>query len=98
MNLFPTELVTKLKPFTYQVITYFSTNLPIYTRDLFPTQLVTKVKPNINSVEVHPQLSKNNEHPVDGALVGAGSCKASKCDFNQFKGFFMEKWFQFAKF
>jgi len=30
------------------------------------------VKPNINSVEVHPQLS-NNSHPVDGALVGAGS-------------------------
>jgi hypothetical protein len=41
-------------------------------RDLFPTELVTKVKPNINSVEVHPQLSKNG-HPVDGALVGAGS-------------------------
>jgi hypothetical protein len=32
---------------------------------------VTKVKPNINSVEVHPQLS-NNRHPVDGVLVGAG--------------------------
>jgi hypothetical protein len=31
------------------------------------------VKPNINSVEVHPQLSNNIEHPVDGALVGAGS-------------------------
>jgi len=31
--------------------------------------MVTKVKPNINSVEVHPQLS-NNGHPVDGALVG----------------------------
>jgi len=27
------------------------------------------VKPNINSVEVHPQLS-DNRHPVDGALVG----------------------------
>jgi hypothetical protein len=27
------------------------------------------VKPNVNSVEVHPQLS-NNGHPVDGALVG----------------------------
>jgi hypothetical protein len=39
----------------------------------FPTELVTKVKPNINSVEVHPQVS-NNRHPVDGALVvGAGS-------------------------
>jgi hypothetical protein len=30
------------------------------------------MKPNINSVEFHPQLS-NNEHPVDGMLVGAGS-------------------------
>jgi len=30
------------------------------------------MKPNINSVEVHPQLS-NNGHPVDGVLVGAGS-------------------------
>jgi len=30
------------------------------------------VKPNVNSVEVHPSLS-NNGHPVDGALVGAGS-------------------------
>jgi hypothetical protein len=30
------------------------------------------VKPNINSVEVHPQLSSNGR-PVDGALVGAGS-------------------------
>jgi len=30
------------------------------------------MKPNINSIEVHPKLS-NNGHPVDGALVGAGS-------------------------
>ncbi len=34
--------------------------------------MVTKVKQYINSVEVHPQLS-NDRHPVDGALVGAGS-------------------------
>jgi hypothetical protein len=40
--------------------------------NLFSTELVTKVKPNINSVEVHLQLS-NNRHPVDGAVVGAGS-------------------------
>ncbi len=40
--------------------------LPTYTGDLFPTGLVTKVKPNINSVEIHPQLS-NKGHPVDGA-------------------------------
>jgi hypothetical protein len=37
--------------------------------DLLPTKFVAKVKQNINSVEVHPQLS-NNGHPVDGALVG----------------------------
>jgi hypothetical protein len=30
------------------------------------------MKPNVNSVEVHPQLS-NNRHPVDGVLMGAGS-------------------------
>ncbi len=30
------------------------------------------MKPNINSVEVHPQLTYNG-HPVDGALVGASS-------------------------
>jgi hypothetical protein len=30
------------------------------------------VKSDINSVEVHPQLS-DDSHPVDGALVGAGS-------------------------
>jgi hypothetical protein len=41
-------------------------------RDLLPIELVTKMKPNINSVEVHPQLS-NYGHPVDGLLVGAGS-------------------------
>jgi hypothetical protein len=29
------------------------------------------MKPNVNSVEIHPQLS-NIRHPVDGALVGAG--------------------------
>jgi hypothetical protein len=41
--------------------------------DLFPTELVPNLKPNMNSVEVHPQLS-NNEHPVDdGVRVGAGS-------------------------
>jgi hypothetical protein len=30
------------------------------------------MKPNVNSVEVHSQLS-NNRHPLDGALVVAGS-------------------------
>jgi hypothetical protein len=46
------------KPSTYLVVTYFPTYLPIYEY-LFLTELVTKVKPNINSVEVHPQLSNN---------------------------------------
>jgi len=31
-----------------------------------------KVKSDINSVDVHPQWS-DDSHPVDGALVGAGS-------------------------
>jgi hypothetical protein len=35
-------------------------------------ELVIKVKRNINSIEVHPQLS-NNGHPVDGVPVGASS-------------------------
>jgi hypothetical protein len=30
------------------------------------------MKPGSNSVEIHPQLTRNG-HPVDGALVGAGS-------------------------
>jgi hypothetical protein len=47
------------KPSTYLKIAYFC------------LELITKMKPNINSVEVHPQLS-NNHHPVDGVLVGAG--------------------------
>ncbi len=59
------------KPSSYLVVTFFF-YLFAYVWDLFLTELVTKVKPNINSVEVHPQLS-NNGHPVDGALVGAGS-------------------------
>ncbi len=58
------------KPSTYLVITYFPSYLPIY--ETYFLQLVTKVRPNVNSVEVHPQLSDNG-HPVDGALVGAAS-------------------------
>jgi hypothetical protein len=38
----------------------------------FLQELVTKVKPNFNAIEVHPQPS-NNRHPMDEALVGAGS-------------------------
>jgi hypothetical protein len=61
----------RLKVITFQGIKINPTYLPIVW-NLFPTTLVTKVIPNINSVEVHPQLS-NNRHPVDGVLVGAGS-------------------------
>jgi hypothetical protein len=59
------------KSSTYLVVTYFLTYLTIY-ETYFLTNLVIKVKPNINSVEVHPQLSSNG-HPVDGAMVGASS-------------------------
>jgi len=48
----------------YLVITYFSTYLPMCQTYIFPTESVTKVKPNINSVEVHPQLT-NNGHQVE---------------------------------
>jgi hypothetical protein len=55
---------------TYLVVPFF---LPtsLYVR---PTSMkwVTKMKPGSNSVEVHPQL-RHNGHPVDDALVGAGS-------------------------
>ncbi len=58
------------KPSTYLPSSYlFSTYLPVYISDLFPTELVTMLKPNINSVEVHPQLS-NNRHPVDECTGG----------------------------
>jgi hypothetical protein len=40
--------------------------------DLLLIEWVTKMKPGSNSVEDHPQLS-HSRHPVDGALVGAGS-------------------------
>jgi len=40
--------------------------------DLLLIEWVTKMKPGSNSVEDHPQLSHNG-HPVDGALVSAGS-------------------------
>jgi hypothetical protein len=50
---------------------YLPSYLSIY---IGPTsyRIGTKMKPDINSVEVHGQLS-HNRHPIDGALVGAGS-------------------------
>jgi hypothetical protein len=50
----------------YLPSSYLFSYLSTYIWDLFLTGLVTKVKQNINSVEVHPQLS-NNRHPVAGA-------------------------------
>jgi hypothetical protein len=44
--------------------------------NLFLIERVTKMKLGNNSVEDHPQLSQK-KHPVDGALVGAGSCGPS---------------------
>jgi hypothetical protein len=43
--------------------------LSTYIWNLFLKNCFTKVKANINSVEVHPQLS-NNRHPVDGWCTG----------------------------
>jgi hypothetical protein len=40
----------------------------MYETYIFPTEMVTKVKPNINSVEVHPQLSDNG-HPVENEKI-----------------------------
>jgi hypothetical protein len=40
--------------------------------DLLLIEWLTKMKLGNNPVEAHPQLS-HNRHPVDGALVGAGS-------------------------
>jgi hypothetical protein len=46
------------------------------------------MKPNINSVELHPQLSING-HPVDGALVGAGSNVHSQTVLTSVKKLFL---------
>jgi hypothetical protein len=49
------------------MLNYVTRHQPVHLNDmcdLFATEVVTKVKPNINSVEVHSQLS-NNWHPAD---------------------------------
>jgi hypothetical protein len=58
----------------YLPSSYLFSYLPTYLcmRPIFLQNWVTKVKPNMNSVEVHAQLS-NNRHPEDGVQVGAGS-------------------------
>ncbi len=43
------------KPFTYLVVAYFPTFLPIY-ETYFLQKLVTKLKPNINPVEVRKNM------------------------------------------
>jgi hypothetical protein len=63
----PLPMYKVYKPSTYLVVTYFPNYLPIYIGPTY--RRVTKMKPDMNSVEVHPQLSQN-EHLVDGALVG----------------------------
>jgi hypothetical protein len=40
--------------------------------DLLLIECITKMKPGSDADEDHPQLN-HNRHPVDGALVGAGS-------------------------
>ncbi len=57
---------------TYLLVPYFN-YLPFYMLHLLLTEWVTRMKLGGNSVEDHPQLSRNRHHPVDGALVGAGS-------------------------
>ncbi len=51
------------KPFIYLEVAYFPTYLPIY-ETYFLENWLSRWNPNINSVEVHPQLS-NNRHPMD---------------------------------
>jgi hypothetical protein len=55
--------------------------LPIYVT-YFLQNWFTQVKPNINSDEVHPQLS-NNRHPVDGETVCAGSLWQGKMEVDK---------------
>ncbi len=55
-------LVQTIHLLTSPLFSYLSTCI----EDLLLVEWVTKVKPDINSVEVHPQLSSNG-HPVDGA-------------------------------
>jgi hypothetical protein len=50
---------------------YLFSYLPMYEPNFLQNWLPRR-NLHINSVEVHPQVS-NNGHPVDGALVGAGS-------------------------
>jgi hypothetical protein len=69
-------------------------------RPIFAPKFVTKVKPNIKLVKVHPQLS-NNKHPVDGALVVAGSLRPRRCTVNFWCGYWglvESQWIESHKF
>jgi len=56
------------KASTYLVVTYFPTYLYMGPASLLNG--FTKVKPDINSVEVHPQLSYITVNPVDDGALG----------------------------
>jgi hypothetical protein len=56
------------KAFTYLVVTYFPTYLYMGPASLLNG--FTKVKPDINSVEVHPQLSYITVNTVDDGALG----------------------------
>jgi hypothetical protein len=61
------------KPSTYLEVTSIFLPIRLYMRPIYYRigyQDETKL---LNWVKVHPQLSNNNRHPVDGALVGADS-------------------------
>jgi hypothetical protein len=64
------------KPSTYLVITYFPTYLPMF-ESYFLYNWLPRWNRILTQVEVHLHLS-NNWHPVDGALVGAGSLWGTK--------------------
>jgi hypothetical protein len=59
------------KPSTYLAVAYFLIYVPI-RETYFLQKWLTRWNQLLTPVEFHPQLS-NNGHPVDGALMGAGS-------------------------
>jgi hypothetical protein len=56
------------KPSIYLVVTYFPRYLPIDETYILK-KIIIEVKPNINSDEVHPQLSNYRHRVDDGALL-----------------------------
>jgi hypothetical protein len=68
------------EPHTSLVVIYFPTYLPIYETYILYNWL-PRWNQYTNSVEIHPQPSKNR-HPVDGALVGAADSQCGQCSFD----------------